>query len=323
MTKKPKNAWIVVEKGLKGTLNQGLGIAQHLEIPYEIKEISLRQPWRFLSPYIDVFPCKSLKQSSAKLLPPWPDLVISGGRKSIALSLMAKRKSKGETFVTHLLDPKIKRRNFDLIITPKHDEISGPNIFQTIGAPNLITETKLKEEADKLKENFKNLKETKIAVLIGGSTKDFKYFNSLISDMATTLETLAHKYDASLLITTSRRTPKHHINILRTKLKDTSHVIWDGENPNPYFAYLALSDYIIVTQDSVSMISEAATAGKPVFVYDLGITTKRINGFKRNIVEHGSAKIFNGDLGSFKPSPLNDAKDAASQILKRYNAYYE
>lgn len=322
---KPKTCWILVEEGLVGTLNQCLGIVSYLNISYKIVEFETKFPWSFFSPFLRIGTKYSLKlDDDAVLSPPYPDLILSAGRKAVAPALMLKKKSLHQSFLVHVLDPKIPAKHFNLIITPKHDPISAPNVVKTVGAPNLITHEKITQEAHDFAAQVPHLHSPKIAVLIGGTSKAFTFSEAQAKVLGETLQHISHNMPASLLVTMSRRTGTRQENIIKKALEGTKSVIWDGKSPNPYFAYLGLADYIIVTSDSASMISEAATTGKPVYIFELEGGAKRIDAFKRNIVESGYARLLkDSKLESYKPSALNDAKTAHDAILKNYAVFKE
>lgn len=92
------SCWIVTE-GMAGTENQCLGVAEALGIEADVRRISLRQPWRILSPYLGLEFGASFVPT---LTPPWPDLLIASGRKSIAASRYIKRASRGKTFTVQI-----------------------------------------------------------------------------------------------------------------------------------------------------------------------------------------------------------------------------
>jgi mitochondrial fission protein ELM1 len=101
MSVNPKtlNSWIVTE-GMIGTENQCLGVAEALGITPTVHRITLRQPWKTLSPYIG---CEKANTFIPPFEGPWPDLLIASGRKSIAASRYIKRMSEGKTFTVQML----------------------------------------------------------------------------------------------------------------------------------------------------------------------------------------------------------------------------
>jgi mitochondrial fission protein ELM1 len=106
--------WIITE-GLAGTENQCLGVAEALGVTPEIKRVSLKQPWKLLSPYLGFEKAASF---APPLCGPWPDLLIASGRKSIAASRYIKKASGGKTFTVQIQDPRISLAHFDLVAVP-------------------------------------------------------------------------------------------------------------------------------------------------------------------------------------------------------------
>lgn len=312
--------WIVTE-GLKGTENQCLGVAEALNVSPVIKQIRLKQPWKALSPYL------KFEQGwifEPKLEPPWPDLLIASGRKSIAASRFIKNQSNGKTFTVQIQDPRIDSSQFDLVAVPAHDPARGKNVIVTTAAPNRITQSNLFDARKDFPE-FEKTQKPKVAVLIGGNSKDYILTRQTVDWMVEALL----KQDAFFMVTLSRRTPEKFAGIIQDALKDKGHFVWDGTGVNPYFAMLSYADYVMVSADSVSMISDAATAGKPVYILemqqrnarpkhakpDTERRAKRIELFHQLMAEKGIARTFQGELEPpWSYEPLNDAARIAEEI---------
>ena len=107
---------------------------------------------------------------------------------------------------------------------------------------------------------------------------------------------------------------------LQSWLKETGAYIWDGQGDNPYEGFLALADHIIVTADSVSMTSEAATTGKPVYRVDLDGGAKRLKSFHTAMDECGITRPFKNRLENWQYKNLNDAALVAAEIKARMKA---
>ncbi len=310
-TIKIPSCWVITE-GIAGTENQCIGIAQALGLDYETKRITLNEPWLSLSPYLG-FECSH--SFEPKIAPPYPDLLISSGRKSIAAARYIKRKSKGKTIVVQVQDPRTSSKYFDLIAVPEHDPLRASNVITTKCSPNKIT----KEQIDEAKINFPkfgDMPSPRIAVLIGGSSKAYNMTLSITENLTKTLKHL----DASLMITCSRRTGEANEDVLRDNFDNETNFLWDGKGENPYMAMLGWADYILVTADSASMISESCTTGKPVYMIDLDGGAKRISKMHDNLMRHGALRKFKGKLEKFKYEPLNDAQTVANEIKKRFGA---
>ncbi len=300
--------WIITE-GIAGTENQCIGIAEALGVSPEIKRVKLRQPWKSLSPFVGFERAGSF---IPRLEGPWPDLLIAGGRKAIAAARYIKRASGGKTFTVFVQDPRISTKYFDLVISPAHDPARGDNVFVTDASPNRIKPQKLQNAKEKFPA-LAELKSPRVAVLIGGDSKAHTLTESVMQRLAKQLKGL----DASLMVTMSRRTGKANEKILKKALNGTGAFIWDGEGENPYFALLGLADFIIVTSDSVSMLSEASTTGKPVYMVPLEGGSPRLDKFHKSLMDQGIVRVFEGKLENWAYKPLQDAQKAAEEIKKR------
>ena len=309
-----KTCWVITE-GMAGTENQCIGIAERLDIPTEIKRISLNEPWKSLSPYLGFEQAWSFVPRFA---PPWPDLLIASGRKSIAAARYIKKQSKGRTVTVQIQDPRVSPHMFDLVAVPEHDPLRGDNVIVTKATPNKITLKKI-EEARSAFPDLGALSSPRVAVLIGGTSKAYTMTHPITEKLARDLGNLY----ASLMITCSRRTGKENQTILETHLKHDKNFFWDGQGENPYMAMLGWADYILVSADSASMISESCTTGKPVYMIDLEGGTKRIARLHDNLIRHGVLKKFNGALDHFTYAPLNDAQMVADEIRKRFSNLFE
>lgn len=308
--KSPPACWVVCEQGLTGTENQCLGVAQALGLDPEIKRIRLVEPWKTLSPWLGWPQSWSFRPP---LGPPWPELVIASGRKSILASLYVKKMTAGKAFTVQIQDPRIAPRHFDLVAVPAHDPTRGDNVLVTTAAPNLVTPRRL-EEARHRFSFLMGLPQPRVAVLIGGSTKVF----SLTSGITRGLAEQLGQIQGGLMITASRRTGTDNTLYLREALKARKTWFWDGRGDNPYMGFLAWADAIVVTSDSVSMLSEACTTGKPVYMVSLAGQSRRMELFHRAVIGRGMVRPFEGKIEHWRYAPLDDAGAIAQEIVRRY-----
>lgn len=304
--KNPPVIWVVTE-GLVGTENQCLGVAEALGMTPIVKRVGLRQPWKLLSPYLG-FECSAT--FSEPLNPAWPDILITSGRKSIAVSRYIKKKSQGKTFTVHIQDPRINPKQFDMVVVPEHDPTRGENVFVTIATPNKMTDKKLTLAKEEFTHLFDKIDSPRIAVLIGGSTKRYHFTLDDTKKLVQKLLPLKN-----MMITTSRRTGEENISYLKDTL--SHHYFWNGQSPNPYMGIVAWADIILVTSDSTSMISEAATTGKPVYVIPMKGMTKRQNQLVENLKKHGAVREFDGIIQNWTYPTLSDSQDIATIIRKK------
>ncbi len=307
--------WIVTE-GLAGTENQCLGVAESLGLSPEIKRIGLRQPWKAFSPFLGL-ECPGTFTGDA-LSPPWPDLVIASGRKAVAAARYIKRRSHGSAFTVFLQDPKTDPASFDLVAVPAHDGLRDPNVLVTSAAPNRLTSARLDGAREEWRPVFEKMNNPRIAVLVGGSSKAYAMDWQAVQNIADAVKKLEDRH-CSVMLTMSRRTGAGNERLLRENLKDCNAWIWDGEEVNPYFGMLAWADAVLVTADSVSMISEAATIGKPVYILPMPGGNAKLDRFHRNLIDRGIVRMFEGDPEYYQYEPLNDAKLVAEAIRKAMN----
>ena len=302
------SCWVVTE-ALKGLQNQAAGLAEALGLKFELKEFKTRSIIR-----------KIFRTGDYGLTPPWPDLLITCGRQSVPAALAVRRASKLKTFCVHIQDPMADPAGFDVVIVPAHDDLRAANVFVTQGAPNLVTPKRLAEAAEKFKPLFKDLPRPLIGVLVGGKNRYEGFSPASIHDFSTKLKTAVTSSGGALAVTPSRRTGEENVTSLKRELKSVPLYMWDGLSDNPYFGLLALSDALVVTGDSISMISEACTTGKPVFIYELPKCGKRHKRFCHSLFNSGTARPFEGTLGKWNYPPLEDTRKAAEFVIQCYTA---
>lgn len=300
--------WVITE-GMIGTQNQCVGVAEAMGLSILIKQVSLRQPWKTLSPLLGFeMACTFLPP----LNPPWPDLLIASGRKSVAASRYIKRQSGGKTLTVQIQDPKTNSHQFDLVAVPFHDNLRGNNVIVTHGAPNRITMEKLNVARQQFAPLFEKMSTPRIAVLIGGNSRTHTLTRTITEEFTSQLYNL----NASLMVTSSRRTGQENLKLIQNKLSNDKNFIWDGAGENPYLGMLAWADYIIVTADSVSMLSDAGTTGKPVYVISLEGQSARFDRLHSHFNEIGITRPFKGNLEAWSYEPLRDAQLIADSIKR-------
>lgn len=259
---------------------------------------------------------RALDPSGDTLGPPWPDLVIACGRSTVALARAVKRASGGKTFWVQIQDPRFSRAEVDLVVAPRHDRARGSNIFSTLGAVHRVTEPKLAAAATRLGPRFAALPRPLLAVLIGGDNGVYRLTDAGFGRLCDQLTALAGQ-GFGLVITPSRRTGAAKTALLQERLKGLPAIIWDGSGENPYLAMLALADAILVTADSVSMVSEAAATGKPVYVIALEGGSKKFERFHAAMCTANITRPFTGVIEHWSYAPPDDTARAAAEIRRR------
>jgi mitochondrial fission protein ELM1 len=307
----------VVTDGKAGMESQCLGLAEALGVAPIVKRVVLRTPWRQLSPYLRLGLSRAYEQGSDALAPPWPDILIASGRHSVPASLYVRRESRRagtRTLTVQIQNPVIAASHFDLVVTPLHDRLSGPNVISTIGALHRVTPERLAADAEALAPQIAHLPRPYVGVLIGGPNAAFRFGSEDMRAFADSLRDLAIDTGASLLVTPSRRTGD--IAILRATLADVPAFVWDGAGANPYFGILGLADHLIVTSDSVNMISEACATGRPVRIYNLPGGSGKTRRFQRLLRERNLTRDFEGRLESFTAPRIDEMSTVVDAIRK-------
>ena len=232
----------------------------------------------------------------------WPDLCITCGRRMAGISIGVRRLAMGKTKTIHIQDPHIEPHYFDLMITPRHDDIAKkaadgrmdvPNLLTTTGALNRLDEAEIEDEAAALKiaYNEGQIDGSELAlVMIGGHNRRYKAKADAFTKLAEELAAFVHLTGVRLALIPSRRTPKRGLRVLSEQLEGRlggeASWVWDGTGHNPYPGLLGLAKVVIVTSDSVNMTSEAALTGKPVLTAELNEEKGRIFQFHQ-IMEAG------------------------------------
>lgn len=312
-----RNAWVLTD-GRAGTRNQALGLAEAVGLPFEEKLIRSAAPWCWLPPALWPPGVLGVGPGGDPLEPPWPDLVVSSGGRAVGPALAVKRRSGGRTFCVHVTDPRVNPARFDLVAVARHDRLTGPNVIVTLGALNRVTPARLEEATQRFAHQFEHLPRPLVAVLVGGSNRVYRMDGETATWLALGLRAMSEDTGAGLLVTTSRRTGEKNEETLREVLRDLPAWFWDGTGENPYFGFLALADAIVVTADSVSMISEACSTGKPVYVVELkGGERSKFARFHDAMAKAGCTRVFARELEAWQYERLDETAAVAKEVRRR------
>lgn len=309
-----RSCWVVTD-GKIGMESQCLALAAALGIEPEVKRIETRIPWRWLPPSLWRDPLRAI--AGTTLAPPWPELLIASGRQAVAPALAVRRASKGRSFVVQIQNPTVALSRFDLVVAPRHDRLEGENLIETLGGLNAVTDTTLAAAMERFGAALAHLPHPRIAVVLGGPSKVHRMDESIAADLGQRLAALAKAEGGALLVTSSRRTGEANEAAVAKAIQGVPSVFWTGYGDNPYFAYLALADAIVVTADSVNMVSEAAATGKPIFVAELPGGSAKFERFHQALAEAGITRPFTGRLEQWRYPPLRETERVAAEITQR------
>lgn len=307
----------VVSDGKAGMENQCVGLAEAVGLSFTVKRIVVRPPWRWLLPGMWPDPLRAISRRGDPLTPPWPRLLIATGRMSVAPSLAVGRASGGRTFTVQIQNPGVAMDAFGLVVAPRHDRLAGTNIVVTDGALHRVTPERLAVESVTFANDLAHLPRPLVAVLVGGNNRSYRFDPATAARLGDELAGLCRNFGAGLAVTASRRTSPAAVQALRDALRSMPAVVWDGGVANPYFGYLGLADAIVATCDSVSMVSEAASTGKPVYVFDLPGSSRKFEAFHSGLRASGITRPFSGALDHWTYAPLRDTARVAAEVRRR------
>lgn len=308
-------SWILTD-GKQGMESQCLGLMEALDLEPEILRIAPRFPWSILPPQLWAAPLSAPGPDGDRLAPPWPDLLISTGRQTVAPALAIKQQQKDRMVAVQLQNPTVGAARFDLVITPAHDDLSGANVVSTLGALHRITPDRLKAEAALFSDRYTALPRPLVAVLLGGDNRQFRMNAASADRLGSLLAEAARQHGAGLAVTASRRTSPANLQTIRQHLEGCPADVWDGTGANPYFGMLGLADCIVVTEDSVNMVSEACATGKPVHVFQLEGGSRKFSRFHAALEAQGITRPFEGHLEEWRYTPPDDMARAAAAVRK-------
>ena len=299
----------VLHDGKPGMASQALGLAEATGFPFVEKQLSVNRPWAWLPPQLWLAPLRVASEGDVRLAPPWPDLVIGCGRHSAMPALAIRRASGGRTFAAQVQDPRIGRGKFDLLFVPEHDRLRGPRVVVTRGAIHRVTPVRLTEQGRRF-PGLAGLPRPILGVLIGGANRSYRLGLDRLAAIAEAIAAILRAIGGSAVVTPSRRTGAAGLALLRQHLVGLPAEIWDGTGDNPYYAYLAAADALLVTADSVSMVSEAAATGKPVHIIELEGGDAKFARFHAAMREAGITRPFTGRIENWSYSPPDDTERA-------------
>jgi len=279
--------------------------------------------WRtFLPPHLWPAPEQALPADQRVLLsPPWPDIWIASGRRSIAYSHRIRTRAGRGTLVVQTQDPRGPLGAFDLVIPPEHDRLKGQNVFPILGSPTHFSLAQVEDAAVRFPELVR-AQGPRILMAIGGNSKTHRLPPRLALGIEAGVRRLSG-LGATLWITVSRRTPGRVADSLRTLARDVGARFWQAEaqdGPNPYLGFLAFCDAALITEDSANMISDAAFFAKPIHLIRLAGSSPRFDRLHQGFIDRGAARWFTGSVSHWTYTPIREAGRAAEEILKRYEA---
>lgn len=313
--------WTLTE-GHVGMETQTRALALALGVDAVVKRAPAPKALGWLPARLWPLPLVIANARGAQLTPPWPDVLITCGRRSVPLALAIRRASrrggKTGTFAVHIQNPRVPLARFDCIVAPAHDGMTGPNVVTCLGSIHGLTPQRLAAEAAAMRARFAQLARPLVTVLVGGPNRAYGIGAREIAALGDELAAFAAKSGCGLAVVPSRRTGADNVAVLRDRLRTSGAYVWDGVESNPYLALIGLADALIVTCDSVNMVCEAAASEKPVYVKMYPGRSARFDAFHHAMQTRGHARPFDGRIDfNWTPVPLREIQNAAGDIARR------
>lgn len=306
----------VLHDGAAGNRRQALALADALDLPGRETPLDANGLARLLAPHLFPGAAGMLGSDFAQRLhADGEQLAIGCGR----LAALATRLARGAGHrAVQILDPRMDPSHWDLVLAPEHDQLHGDNVIELIGSLHPVDADWL----EGMRTRFPAIGQMpgpRTAVLLGGPTRATQFNRGALEVLLAKLELQLARDGGSLLICGSRRTPPAWAPLLRARYANEGHRVWfaacDGENP--YAGALAWADRIIVSPDSVNMVSEACATEAPVFVAEPGRATGRVRRFLQRLESRGRITAQTPDNADFAVTPLRETARVAALVRER------
>lgn len=203
---------------------------------------------------------------------PWPDLILTVGRRPSMVALWVRQQSGNRTKIVLVGKPSGHMLDFSLVVASAENQMPPMHNFLPTTLPLMRIEAEdVAVEAEAWKERFAALKKPLIAMLIGGETNPFIMNRQVAHDLVATARWVVDELGGTPYVTTSRRTTPEVIEVLQQDLPpEAVFYQWSADaEENPYRALLGSADGFIVTADSVSMMVEVIYLHKPLAIFPL------------------------------------------------------
>ena len=308
---------LLLTEGFHGMISQVEGLAKALDIDFFHEKIELNNFWKFIPPKFTPIKKFVFNNEIKKDF----DVIISCGRKSVVPSIFLKKNSPKKIFNIHIQNPKISLENFDIVVAPKHDEIKGKNVISTRGAIHYLTLEEINQNKDYLGNKIDRSKDV-LALIIGGPNKYYQYTKKNIQKIFSLINENIIKQNLQLIVIPSMRTPIETIELAKNYF-GSEHLVIDNVDKKAYLSALSLSNFIVVTCDSSSMISESALTGKPIYVAQIPASKNdyRFQNFRKLFKELNIIRDLDGNIENWSYKPLDETNRVATEIKKIFNRF--
>ncbi|MEO8778240.1 MAG: mitochondrial fission ELM1 family protein [Rhodanobacter sp.] len=314
MLKLDGECWVITDEAA-GNQRQALSLAEQLGMPSRHLILEPRAPWSWLAPRLTFGDKLALPPSQrAWFAPPWPTVAIGCGRAAALFTRMLRPLSAGRCHTVQILDPRLDPGLWDTVIAPQHDELDGANVLRPLGSLNSVDDQWLADGRDAC-PHFGELPQPRVGVLLGGPRHGIALDARYAGELGMRLLARQRNEGGSLLVVASRRTPAVLPDTLRPLFAGVPGLLWAGrdDRPNPYPAVLGWADRLVVTPDSVNMLSEACAVGCPVLTFVGGPLPAKILRFHQALRNAGLLHDLDAPVCA-KQTPLRETARIAAIV---------
>lgn len=278
-------------------------------------ELHAAPPWAWVSPRRLPGAERAFGAAFADALRAPPALAIGCGRRAaLATRLLRERGAR----VVQVLHPRIDTVHWDLVVAPEHDGLRGPNVLTLCGSLHPVDDAWL-AQARAAMPALTASPGPRTTVLLGGPTAAVRFDRMAFDALAAQVERWRAQDGGSLFVVGSRRTPPEFAALARSRWADTPGLRWfdAGDGPNPYATALAVADRIVVSPDSVNMISEACATAAPVFVAAPERARGRVRAYLDAMLRRGRIRPLGPAPDAFAAEPLRETARIAALVRER------
>lgn len=262
--------WLVLSDK-RGDNGQVYSIAEALGWPYEERILKMRDEYVLGKPKVKPSLYHIDVERSDTLEPPWPDLILTIGRRPSMAALWIREQSKGQSKIALIGKPSSRLEDYNLIVVSGENQLPPFANVVPITLPLMrVDEDAVRRATDAWRDRFSALPRPLVGVLVGGPTGPYRYDGKVASRLIEIAKGVK-AVGGTPYITTSRRTPPNVVNALKSGLPEGAILFaWQADaTENPYLGLLGHADGFLVTADSISMMVEVARLRQPLSILQL------------------------------------------------------
>lgn len=308
-----------ISDGAAGNVRQVEALAGAIGLPFVSLRTETRAPWRWLAPRGLAGARHAFgPEGAARLAGPLPRLAIGCGRQAALMTRLLGRLGQGHCRSVQILDPRLDSAHWDVVVAPRHDALRGANVIVTRGSLHPVDAVWLTQARARF-PTLGTLPSPRLALLLGGPVRGLALDAGWWEAVATAAERWLDGEGGSLLLLGSRRTPEALAALARKRFAARAACCWFGpeDDENPYSGALAWADRVLVSPDSVNMLSEACALGVPVLTHAPILPSGRLGAFLRGLLDEDRVRPLARASEPWTAPPLRELPGVAAEVRRR------